>query len=343
MTTVTPDDAPGYLAETLSDFREGEIEPLTEARVVQFTDDVMGLCDWMGNEQRNAFLTGLATSIGRSYWSRQRVIDALSSGVLADMRNALVVFVQEDESSQATFSQVLLGECEEIVSGDSTPGDPVLLYVDDATFTGRSLASRLDLLADLVAEKSPLARRLIIFHLIDFPDEIQSAIDEVLTRLARLSTTVEFRSIIRTRADSLRNATLAPSRHDVELPIVQRFLKGNSSLKSVAQNLTQACNPGLPAKSDYLFNSEYERNIVTRAFLEVGIHIRFWSPNWNPYMRPLGYVASAKTPSFGFGTMFCSFHNSANTSPLALWWGDPTAPVGSALHRWNPLLPRRSQ
>ncbi len=72
--------------------------------------------------------------------------------------------VQEDESSQTKLVKLLRetssGEFDETQGLDTS----VLLYVDDATFTGRALARNLDLLADKIELLPPSSRVLIVFH-----------------------------------------------------------------------------------------------------------------------------------------------------------------------------------
>ena len=89
---------------------------------------------------------------------------------------------------------------------------------------------------------------------------------------------------------------------------------------------------------DGLFASLDERNVVERALLDVGCYLYMHTEQ--PQFRPLGYFASVRDVSFGFGSMFCTCHNSANTTPVAMWWGDPSKPKYSPLSLWKPLLPR---
>jgi len=338
-------DAPGLLAQRLSDFRIGEVEPITEARVARFADDIQRWCGWMDDKHRNAFLTGLLSSLGSNYWSRKEVFELFEDEEFSKSESLHLVHVQEDESSQTTLVKLL----RETSSGgfDETQGldTSVLLYVDDATFTGRALARNLNLLADKIELLPPLSRVLNVFHILQHSAEIMPVIERAIARLAALGVKTELRSAINVDFGSTlsRQLRLAPSTESAGREIVQRFLKSSTSLKAVADGLNEACMDDIQRGDDKLFDSDLERKVVTQAFLDVGIRIRFVTKNWTQTMRPLGYVGSTKSPSFGFGSMFCTFHNSANTSPLALWWGNPEAGAHSALSKWNPLLPRRGQ
>lgn len=72
--------------------------------------------------------------------------------------------VQEDESSQTKLVKLLRetssGEFDESQGLDTS----VLLYVDDAIFTGRALARNLGLLADKIELLPPSSGVLIVFH-----------------------------------------------------------------------------------------------------------------------------------------------------------------------------------
>jgi hypothetical protein len=345
MASVSARHAPGLLAQKLSDFRAGEIERVTESSIAEFADNVMQVCDWMDEEHRDAFLTGLLTSLGSSYWSKRDVLDLFMNEEFSASQTLHIVHVQEDESSQTTLVKLL----RETSSGgfDETQGldTSALLYVDDATYTGRALARNLGHLADRIELLPRTSRVLNVFHLLQYSAEIAPVVQPAVSRLAALGVATEFRSAIDGDFEGALSwdFRIAPSAEMVSRPHVQRFLQSSTALKSLAANLDEACKPDTLDVNDMLFDSEFERKTVTQALLDVGIKIRSITPNWNATMRPLGYIREARLPSFGFGSMFCTFHNSANTSPLALWWGNPEAGSHSALSEWKPLLPRRSQ
>ncbi len=70
-------DAQGLLAERLSDFQLGEVELITESRVEEFVDDIQRWCDWMDEEHRNAFLTGLLSSLGATTGAEKMFLNFL--------------------------------------------------------------------------------------------------------------------------------------------------------------------------------------------------------------------------------------------------------------------------
>jgi hypothetical protein len=341
--SVPAKHAPELLAQRLRDYRVGEIDPITDTGVSGFADNVMRVCDWMDEDHRDAFLTGLLTSLGSSYWSRQDVLEVFRSEEFGASQTLHIVHIQEDESSQTTLVKLLreTSSCgfDETQALDTS----VLLYVDDATFTGRALARNLNLLAEKIELLPKTSRSLMVFHLLQYPAEVAPIVEPAVSRLATLGVTTVLRSTINGDSEGVSpwNLRIAPSAEMVSRPLVQRFLRSHPALKPLAQNLDTACKSRIHDGNDMLFDSDFERNTVTQALLDVGIKIRSVTQNWNNTMRPLGFVREPKSTSFGFGSMFCTFHNSANTSPLALWWGDPEAGSHSALSKWEPLLPRR--
>ena len=95
--------------------------------------------------------------------------------------------------------------------------------------------------------------------------------------------------------------------------------------------------PGARWEHD-VFSSEQGRQLLEREFLLAGMRIRSFCQNPNPAMRPLGFSAFG----VGFGSLIVTFRNCPNNSPLALWWGDPSALPNHPFSRWRPLFPRKT-
>ena len=336
--------AASELALKLSDFRLGEIEPITDRSVIEFSQAVQEQCDWMHDSELNQFILGLCTSVGSQYWNKNSVITLLNNEVGKSIQTAHLVSIQEDNSSQSNFVRLLRlsaeGHPDETKGLDSSH----LLYIDDATFTGRSLARNLGLLASQIRNLKMCPRVLVVFHISEFRESVRPTIATAIEQLKELGVSVSFKSSDSDVPLLDRNAlTLAPSIEMLSSDISNRFLKSSNSLRSIKESRTQGTRQLNNLERDPLFKTPSQRRIVTQGFLEVGIRIRFWSQHWTQTMRPLGFVSSIRDESFGFGAMFSTFHNSANTSPLALWWGDSSAHHTSALSKWSPLLPRRPQ
>lgn len=78
-----------------------------------------------------------------------------------------------------------------------------------------------------------------------------------------------------------------------------------------------------------VFSSEEGRFLLEQEFFKAGTLIREQSPRLTPYQRPLGNML-LETP--GFGSTIVTFRNCPNNAPLAFWAGNP----------WYPLFPRKT-
>lgn len=79
--------------------------------------------------------------------------------------------------------------------------------------------------------------------------------------------------------------------------------------------------------SDKPFSGEEGRSILEQELLRAGVRVRAMCPNLSEKHRPLGY---SLLDTLGFGSTIVTYRNCPNSSPLALWVGDP----------WIPLFPR---
>ena len=87
-----------------------------------------------------------------------------------------------------------------------------------------------------------------------------------------------------------------------------------------------------------IFSTEQGRQLLEREFLNAGLKIQGFAKNPSHQLKPLGY--SPFDP--GFGSLFVTFRNCPNNSPLALWYGDPSSyPDTHPLGMWYPLFPRK--
>ncbi len=338
------------ISEIIADFRLGEINPRNARRVIQFVDQVQSVCsDWMSNAERLAFLGGLRDSLRQQYWSGPRISVELSKFVPkvqdeSPMARWAILSMQESNSSQT-----------QIVNQIESTGIPVfsavpagfdgILYIDDATFTGRTLANYLHTIHHQILDLSAVPSKLVIWHICEYSHDAIELLKVNISKLEAIGVEVHFRQVEQfRRQDGLgrAEAALIPRRIHSSSPIVERYLKSSTQLKKIANSAALWRDNDSHLIDDPIFSSAANRDVVEHAFLEVGCWLRAQTPNWNHTMRPYGFVANAAAHSLGFGSMFCTCFNSSNTSPIALWWGDPSA-KNSALSRWEPLLPRRPQ
>lgn len=91
-------------------------------------------------------------------------------------------------------------------------------------------------------------------------------------------------------------------------------------------------------KNESVFSSLKNRMIVEHAFLKAGAYICSLPRVAKEEMRPLGYEY---LKSLGFGGVFITYRNISNNCPLALWWGDPDYPNSHPFSQWYPLFLRK--
>lgn len=328
----------------ISDYQQGITRQRTSADVLEFLNNINGICDWMSSSDRLNFLKGLQTALTNSYWSANRIKMYMRpllkmSGV--DHGDEWVMLaLQESESSQSRLVRDIDPRRGLLISSTFLETHDSYIYVDDASYTGRTLSKYLTRISEQLSKMNKKPRKLVVWHLIEYSGETLSRIGEGLARLESLGVKVIFQRVEdlgNKTNEGKRLGTLLPSSDCSSSPIVQRYLKSRPPLIAMKDNPALWRNPD-DEFEDGLFASLEERNVVERALLEVGCYLYMHIEQ--PQFRPLGYFASVRDVSFGFGSMFCTCHNSANTTPVAMWWGDPNRPKNNPLSLWNPLLPR---
>jgi hypothetical protein len=337
------------IATSIADFRLGEIPPRTPSDIIRFVEQVQKVNkDWMGSAERLLFVSGLRDAIRKQYWSAARISLELTELMpMIRSRTSVarwaILSIQEQNSSQTLLVDQLQNS--EVPVFPRVPdGFDGILYIDDATFTGRTLARYLEIIHQQISLLKRGPKELVIWHVCEYSADALGLLRPKVSMLQNLGLKVHFRHVeIFQRRDYLGRAhsALIPRKIHAEIPIVQRYLKSATPLKKIGES-EFLWRERETLSDDPIFESPERRDVVERAFLVIGCWLRLNTQSWNHLMRPFGFVANASVESLGFGSMFCTYLNSSNTSPVALWWGDPRA-ENSALSNWEPLLPRRPQ
>lgn len=335
------------IAEVIADFRQGEIARRSSADVLQFVEQIQKVCqEWMNAREKTLFLEGLRDSLKSQYWSGPRIsleLKRLLQIFQIGTSKSLwaILSVQGPNSSQSS----LVNQITHIpIVSKVIEGLDGFLYIDDATFTGKTLAKYLEVIAVQIKTIEKRPSKILIWHLCDYSSEFKEIVNLPVIKLAGQGISVLFHQVDQFRrrdVDGRVGVAMIPSKNLATLPAVQRFLNSFSAFKKFSES-DLLWRDSKTVLNDRLFGSNERRDVIERAFLEVGCWLRSQTPNWNELMRPFGFAASSTEPSLGFGSMFCTCFNSSNTSPVALWWGNPDAKF-SSLSIWKPLLPRRPQ
>ncbi|MCK8600138.1 phosphoribosyltransferase-like protein [Desulfoferrobacter suflitae] len=314
------------IAETIADYREGEVPKPTPEHVEKWVEQ-------FDREVQKPILAELDHVLNKTYFSKEKVKDFLTTVVRGEKlagddpcsfwENVEFLRIQGGGNSQremlAMFDAILEEEFG-ITTDDCGEKPVVFLYLDDAIFTGNRV--RTDLVSWIESDAPDDAELKIVTIALHRGGQYyaRTKIEESIAAV-RKNIKVEWwrRFEIEDRkyniytSDVLR-PTCIPEDADVQAYV--------SSMK-YQPVLRKPGNIG----EKRIFSSEEGRHLLEQEFLKAGVKIRSMCPNLNVYQRPLGNMV---LETLGFGSLLVTFRNCPNNCPLAFWVDYP----------WYPLFPR---
>jgi hypothetical protein len=329
------DDLLASIAVTIKTYRQGELaEPSTThvdrwARQFAATDQLPFLreidhvmrqtfltkhtvTEFLSNLVRNEQLAGKNPS---AYWARANVLQIQKAG-------------QSQKEMVKLFAKTLREQCGLKLATCGAPnGDYV--YLDDVLFTGSRVASDLESWIASNAPSNALVHVIVIAlhtggHWYITANRLRKAI-----AASGKTITLKFWRMV-----ELENRKNRKDESDVLWPAVvpadspvQAYVASEQRFPLVLRN------KGGKFK---IFSSEAGREMLEREFLIAGVKIRSMTSSPKAVVRPLGF----SNFGVGFGSMIATYRNCPNNSPLAMWWGDPTATSGPL--NWYPLISRKT-
>ncbi len=318
------------IAHRVADYRQGELPPITPDHVdrwvcqfapadqVTILEEMRALLQayYVSREDARYFLAGLL-----------RHPDLFGRDVRAGLRATRFLQIQRKGQSQADLL-VLVDEILQAEHGlrlaECGAQPRAYVYLDDCLFSGETALQDLKDALHSFAPRTTLHLVVIAAYWRGL-DRLRGELDP-LARRAGL--TVKY-----WRAHEFYDIADVPTRYDALWPRpsavdgpVQAYLKTLPGRRP--RDLFRP--DGVPFE-DTLFSSATARDVVERAFLQVGARLVLQSRVPNPYQRPLGYE---KAPSLGFGAFLVTYRNCPNNCPLVLWWG--------VANRWYPLFRRKT-
>ena len=316
------------IAETIADYREGEIASPTPEHVDAWIKQ-------FGGEVQEPMLAELNHVFERTYMPKVEVEKFLSGLAKHDKfagtepcsfwEDVEFLRIQGGGSSQnemlEMFDDILLDECG-VETGDCGEDPKVYLYLDDAIFTGNRVKTDLETwIASSAPQEAEVRVVVLALHrggqyyaegkIKDAADSAGKSIEIGWWRCKE----IEDRKYFINSSDVLR---------PTEIPndaLVQAYAEGLDYSPVLR-------TPGSVGENKF-FSCEEGRHLLEQELLKAGARIRSRCPHLNAYQRPLGNVL---LQTLGFGALLVTFRNCPNNCPLAFWAGNP----------WYPLFPRKT-
>lgn len=329
------------IANTLSDYRAGQIPPIDVAHVTRWIDqfplparapmlqelDHIFQQTYFSKGDSLRWFTQLSTNptfVGSSpsaFWVRVNVLNLQNGSRSQSDMNVLL------RQSVATHCTAALGAA-------ATPADPYL-YLDDFIFTGNSAIASLS--KWIVSSAAP---QRIELHIVVAATHAYGEY-YVGTKLQKAAQQVGKVLILKT----WRSRTFEDRKTYVDASEVFRPTRaagaGDANVDAYVATLVTKGRPPVLRSAGAMpttgfFSSPESRDVLEWELLRAGAAIRARCTSPKPVLRPMGY---STLDTLGFGAAVASFRNCPNNAPLAIWWGSMDVPDGAL--GWYPLLPRR--
>lgn len=324
------------IALSVTDYRAGEIAAPTPQHVDRWVKQ-------FDAEVQVPILHELDHTFKNSYLTKKEAAEFLSNLVTNEKlaghepctfwRNANFLKIQQHGESQKAFLQIfgecLMKQCSLDINKCGNPAGPYI-YLDDIVFSGNRIKNDL---TGWIAKNAPTNATVhIIVVAVHTGGEYY-----VRTSLEKVSSEAKKNISLKIwKAAEFENRKSEKDNSEVLWPSV---LPADALLAAYLAEPTrfpfQTRRPGGKLGP---FSSESGRQLLESELLLAGVQIRAACKNPKAIVRPLGFSPFG----LGFGSMFITFRNCPNNCPLAIWWGDPTAPSSSPLSKWYPLLPRKT-
>jgi hypothetical protein len=322
------------VASTISDYRRGEVEPRTPAVVDRWVRQ-------FPVNQQEAILSALAYTLDKAYVSRDDFKAFLSALASSDKlsagsdpsqfwRSANLLDIQLGGNSQkdllAMFDDVLQEQHGFGLSGTGS-NNGTYIYLDDCIGTGTRVRNDVCAWIESVAPANSILH-IITAALYEGAFWIDQKIQEAASANSKQVT------IHKWRLDGFDLENRRSYRNDADV-LWPATIPNDPHAEAYAANLTNAGHApllraaGSPGRRG-LYSSDEAKLLLEDAFLVRGCQIRAECQNLPERVRPLGYHT---LDNFGFGSMFITFRNCPNNTPLALWVQQAEYPA---------LLPRKT-
>ena len=323
------------IADTISDYRAGELPPPTPDHVDRWIRQ-------FGTNAQLPMLQEIDHVLRQTYFSKSRVrrfFDrVIESQKLAGSEPrefwhaAHLLDIQQDGNSQSKIRKLFSQAIEQkykVVTGGA--GNGVFVYLDDVLFSGGRVGNDL---SKWIAEHDSSNATVHVVAIAMHRFGEWKCSQRLKTEARDADKKLRFRFWAERRVENRLS-----HRHVSEV-LWPTVIPEDAALKEyIIQQDKFSFQPRLSSgQPRWPFSSEDGRQLLERELLLAGMQIRSLSQNPSPAMRPLGLSPFG----VGFGSMIATYRNCPNNAPLALWWGDPEARSGHPFSHWYPLMQRRT-
>lgn len=332
------DDLLVSIAGIIKDYRAGNVTEPTPEHVERWVRQ-------FGAPVQVSMLRELDHILRKTYFSKGFVSRFFADQIMqrqlagkdpcAFWRAAHLLNIQQHGNSQseilALFGEALRQQCGLAVEDCGAPGG-CFIYLDDVLFSGSRIGTDL---SAWIRDEAPAEATVHILVIASHQLGEWQCSDRLEREAADAGKRVDFRWRAAVRFENRkayrdRSEVLWPMRIPAD-PAVQAYVAEAHRFPFEPRQ------PGGRPKNE-IFSSEEGRQLLEHELLVAGARIRSFSRSPNQWLRPLGFSAYG----LGFGSMVVTFRNGPNNTPLALWWGDPSAAPGHPFRNWYPLLPRKT-
>lgn len=324
------------IAATIRDYREGDLAQPTREHVDRWA------CQFEP-EAQVPLLREIDHVLRQSYFSKEVVRGFFSKLIEnsklvggnppAFWRRAQLLDIQQQGRSQSEILQVFHEELNRKQVGfrhDRSEQSDAYVYLDDVLFTGTRVGNDL---SAWIEGPAPLTATIDVVVMASHRFGEWKCEQRLKAKAREADKRLKFRFWAARRVENrLSNRADSEVLWPAVLPVddaLSRYLGQASKFPFQPRDIG-----GKPEWT--VFSSEEGRQLLERELLLAGMRIRSFSEQPSAMLRPLGFGPFG----LGFGSLIATYRNCPNNTPLALWWGDPTADGSHPLSRWYPLLQR---
>ncbi|MGI0480691.1 hypothetical protein ACN4EE_07865 [Geminocystis sp. CENA526] len=332
------------IANTIKDYRQGEISPITPDHVDKWVSQ-------FEKEDQLIILYEINNLLSKYYFSKSKTVSFLKAifkrqDIFGENPSSTIpctnfLNIQRKGSSQKDLiklaSNVAYNEYGTIINENIS--SPIgFIYLDDCIFSGNTVVHDLESLLS----QNKLSNCQIYFVFLACHSSgikymfkrLQTVAKKKNIDLPHYFYSVEFENndLNSDKYDCLWSKEVTNDNYVFNFV---NLVSNNAQQKGWNPRLFR---PDHVPSQETLFSSPQNRDIVEKAFLKKGAYICSLPKNRQKSMRPMGYEY---LESLGFGSIFITYRNIANNCPLVLWWGDPSYSSSHPFSQWYPLFPRK--